>query len=682
MTRFGELTPMQASRFKTIIPFLLFCAVSFGQNDSLRIRQLTDSLAKHRYDSSYAFSHVQTLLELTEKPKNKAFQPLGYENYGTLFYAYGIGDSCFKYWEKARLGYEKNHDTSNWAKLERYVGVHHDVIGNIQKALPRFLKAKELYSAIGDKKGLGEVYLSIAIVYQKLGHEEEAFENHYLALQIAIDEGNGRVIGPIYNNIGSLYKDLDELDSALKYLNLAIVEQEATENYAGLGMTLHNLGTVQISQGDYRKAIETYRESVRIKGGKESGQALTSMLQIGICFTHLKEYDSARVYLKSALEQSLRDSLLQRMTESYQFLSELEEADGNYKLALEYHKEFKTLVDSFNHLNYTKELKEAESELGLDLVKDKNNELLLAQEQNERLIEKIEWNNRALVVLAIVLVIAIVFLIINRRNVQAHRLELAELNEELEANSMTLMQNNERLESLMREKNDLVSVLAHDLRSPFGKVQSIIQLFELTNDEKEKESYLQMMDNITRDGVSLITDLIDLSRLEQNQLKEEHQKRLKSFTFVDIFNRIQASFSSHLKSKNLSFHLEIDETPILNREDFCERICDNLISNAIKYSYPDGVIDIKTEVDQDYMKVCIKDNGPGFKNKDLAGLFQRFSRLSAKPTGIESSTGLGLYIAKKLAESIQGDITLESKEGESAKFCISIPLNLKNKLEA
>ncbi|MDX5319833.1 MAG: ATP-binding protein, partial [Bacteroidota bacterium] len=112
------------------------------------------------------------------------------------------------------------------------------------------------------------------------------------------------------------------------------------------------------------------------------------------------------------------------------------------------------------------------------------------------------------------------------------------------------------------------------------------------------------------------------------------------------------------------------------------RICDNLLSNAIKYSFPEGTIHVKAFVDGDWMKISIKDNGPGFSANDTSRLFQRFSRLSAKPTGIESRTGLGLYIAKKLAESIQGDILLVSKEGEPANFCIEIPLNLKHQMKA
>ena len=287
-----------------------------------------------------------------------------------------------------------------------------------------------------------------------------------------------------------------------------------------------------------------------------------------------------------------------------------------------------------------------------------------------------------LVVLSIVLVLLVIILFRNLNRLKGSRSELATMNDSLLKNAQELEANNKKLEDLMTNKNDLVSVMAHDLRSPFGKIQSIVQLFEMTDNKKDQESYLQMVDNITHDGMSLIQDLIDLSRLEGNVLVEEHVKRLSTFKLNTIFDNLKSSFTSHLEAKQLELTIDLADESLLNREDYCERICDNILSNAIKYSNPGGTINVKSVVEDDRVKISILDNGPGFQEEDMNRLFQRFSRLSARPTGIESSTGLGLYIAKKLAESIHGDISLVSKIGESANFCIEVPINLKSKLEA
>ncbi|MBI1221474.1 MAG: tetratricopeptide repeat protein [Bacteroidetes bacterium] len=669
---------------RNTILFLLLLSGAFvhSQPESNRLSSIIDSINANRFDSIYAWTLADSMLQLAKTEKESIHRANAYQSYGTLYYAYGNYDSSLKYWEAARDLYRAERDSLSWAKMERLIGVYYDIHSEISEALPHFVLSKDLYKATGNRVGLGEIYLSLGIIYQRLERFDLALENDMLALQIARDENNHRMIGPIYNNLGSLFQLMQKLDSAEKYLKYALDVQIKAGNEIGIARTYHNLGTLEYKRDNPKQALEYYILSIQKKSSMDESDIMSTYLQIGQCYTQLNQFDSARRILNEVLQSSEKNQNLQRQLEAYQYLSQLEERVGDYPKSLSYFKLFKELSDSALVLGYNNALKEQEAIIGLDQEKERNQELINAQRENEHLLRRTEWGIRMLIFLSFLLLLLIVFLVYNRRNLQRNRVILSKLNDELHEYSHHLQKNNERLESIMKEKNDLVSVLAHDLRSPFGKIQSIVQLFELTDDEAEKKSYLLMMDNITRDGIALINDLIDLSRLEQNQLVEEHQKRLNSFLLSDVFKRLETSFSSHLNAKNIKVQMNLSSEPLLNREDYCERICDNLLSNAIKYSFPDGVIRIDSKVEGEMMHIWIEDNGPGFKRSDYAGLFQRFSRLSAKPTGIESSTGLGLYIAKKLAESIGGDIVLESQEGQSAKFRISIPVNLKSQLEA
>jgi signal transduction histidine kinase len=105
------------------------------------------------------------------------------------------------------------------------------------------------------------------------------------------------------------------------------------------------------------------------------------------------------------------------------------------------------------------------------------------------------------------------------------------------------------------------------------------------------------------------------------------------------------------------------------------QILDNLLSNAIKYSPPGSVVNVRLGADATRAWVSVKDSGPGISEADQRKLFQKFTRLSAKPTAGESSNGLGLSIVKRLAEAMSGSVRCESVLGAGATFSLLLPVS-------
>jgi signal transduction histidine kinase len=104
-----------------------------------------------------------------------------------------------------------------------------------------------------------------------------------------------------------------------------------------------------------------------------------------------------------------------------------------------------------------------------------------------------------------------------------------------------------------------------------------------------------------------------------------------------------------------------------------EQILDNLISNAIKFSQPGGMIQVELETLPSGVRFSVRDNGPGLTMDDHQRLFQKYGRLSARPTGNETSTGLGLYITRQLVEQMSGTIIAEANEPAGTSFQITLP---------
>jgi two-component system, sensor histidine kinase and response regulator len=117
------------------------------------------------------------------------------------------------------------------------------------------------------------------------------------------------------------------------------------------------------------------------------------------------------------------------------------------------------------------------------------------------------------------------------------------------------------------------------------------------------------------------------------------------------------------------------------RADFSalDQVLDNLISNALKFSSPEKKIFISIHPAANHAKCVVRDEGPGFTADDKAKMFRRYGRLSARPTGGEPSTGLGLSIVRKLVLGMGGELTCESVPGNGAAFTVRLPLSNSNR---
>jgi signal transduction histidine kinase len=142
----------------------------------------------------------------------------------------------------------------------------------------------------------------------------------------------------------------------------------------------------------------------------------------------------------------------------------------------------------------------------------------------------------------------------------------------------------------------------------------------------------------------------------------------------DWFNERINSFQVSADAKQLRLENDNQGTGVFVTDvDFLGRIFDNLLSNAIKFSPPEKSVKVAIHSFNESIKIIIKDEGPGFSDADKQLMFQKFKKLSARPTGGESSNGLGLAIVKTLVDRLNGTISLESTLGAGAEFTVTLP---------
>lgn len=246
---------------------------------------------------------------------------------------------------------------------------------------------------------------------------------------------------------------------------------------------------------------------------------------------------------------------------------------------------------------------------------------------------------------------------------------------------------NQKLERLNEEKNSLMQITAHDLKNPLQGVMGLLEILQIHRDKLDDNDIGDMINSAQRaidQAFKIITDLQEVQTIEEGKVVLRFAKVLA----IDSINKVIASFEQRAKAKKIE--LVFNHKNLLENQSFINgalyidhdkfvRILDNLISNAIKFSSSEKKVTINleriTENSSDFLRIGISDQGPGISEKDMQKLFTKFAKLSARPTAGETSSGLGLSIAKQLTEAMNGKIWAESTLGEGAVFYLQFPVH-------
>jgi len=247
---------------------------------------------------------------------------------------------------------------------------------------------------------------------------------------------------------------------------------------------------------------------------------------------------------------------------------------------------------------------------------------------------------------------------------------------ELELQRKELKEQNIKLEELNNQKNKILGIAAHDLRSPIGTIQMIADLLLESFEENSTEENYKFLNNIlitSKFSLNVLNDLLDISAIESGKLDLQ---KVKS-NFLEIIMQSIAINQPFAKNKNITIKLNNNGLyPVLVFDKIkIIQVLNNLISNAIKYSTPQTVIFIEIEKEGDEIITRVVDQGQGIPENELHLLFGMFQRTSTKATGGERSTGLGLAIVKKIVEEHKGKVGVKSELGKGSTFYFSLPLN-------
>ncbi|MGM0582375.1 MAG: ATP-binding protein [Bacteroidota bacterium] len=312
-----------------------------------------------------------------------------------------------------------------------------------------------------------------------------------------------------------------------------------------------------------------------------------------------------------------------------------------------------------------------EKELQLEQLKNAN--FQLEREKNSQ----IAW---IIITIITTSLLTIIFILFYRQ--QKTSTKLSRQNKQIESQQLSIQNKNEQLSNrnlqltaLNEEKNNLVKILAHDMRSPINHISGLLDILKLTHqdfEEEDKKIIRQTQDAAKRLN-QMISKILDFDALEGNRMKVIPE----TIEVEELFNEVKNELKRMADKKNIVLKSEVDKDLKLTSDHLLlTQILENLLGNAIKFSNPGKTVLLKSFEKNDEIIFAVKDEGPGLTEQDKSLVFKKFQKLSAQPTNGETSTGLGLSIVKKYAELLGGKVWVESEEGEGSAFFIALPKNI------
>ncbi|MCP9291744.1 sensor histidine kinase [Gracilimonas sediminicola] len=279
----------------------------------------------------------------------------------------------------------------------------------------------------------------------------------------------------------------------------------------------------------------------------------------------------------------------------------------------------------------------------------------------------LEWLNRD--TLLILFAVSLIGLIILSSILYAYRKQRKrqqEINKSLSEGARNLSYLNDDI-------HRFIGVVSHDLRSPLNSITAISELLAMDADQlppKEIEEYAGNIHDLTMRINNLVSNMMDANKIELGEVKIKPEPISPEKTVTDVFNALKILGDK----KSIKTILRIDDNLplVVADQEALSRVLENLINNAYKFSHPDSSVTIKVEhlSAEQKVRISIGDEGPGFTEEDRKNMYNKFSKLSASPTGGEKTTGLGLYIVQKLVHRMDGRIELESEPGSGSVFSI------------
>jgi signal transduction histidine kinase len=542
--------------------------------------------------------------------------------------------------------------------FHRLSGIALEMQEKFDKALEHYLITLTISKKLNNYHYISAAYTDIAITYGTIKQLDKAKENFLISLEYHKKTKSISGLVSCLSNLGTVYSRLDDLDSAAYYLNESLRIGKPYDSLIDLNTTYNNLGNIYFKTKKYDQAVEHFRYGLQLDSSHIYLPAKwIAHLNLGYVFVELNQLDSSLFHINKAEQLANQLQSKSKLADIYALKASLEAKRGDYKRAYDYQKkwyEYDTASIRLETYNTILELQE----------KYNINEQIAENKLLQETIKTESFKNRTFIIyiigLAIIIIVILSAFIYKRK-----------ANKELQLNNELMAKKNEQLAILNRQKNDLIGMVSHDLKTPFISIGMWSHILDSQSDNlsNDQQTAIKKILQSCGYGQQLIQRILDI---EKNTGADN--LHLEEIALLPMAHQVVESFKQKLSEKELEVNIQVvpENLKMISDVQIITRILENLLSNAIKFSYPKGKIELKFEETAGMIEIIVHDHGVGIPSDALPLLFDKHANKSTTGTNGEDGNGFGLTIVKRLVDELGGAITCQSTPENGTSFIIVI----------
>lgn len=572
-----------------------------------------------------ALAKFSAALPVYEKLNDKSGMISILNNIGILHKLENRYDLAMEYYEKCIEILKVHPDHYNEGKIYLNIGNVYFELSEYKDALENHLKAHELFIKCGDKAGEAEACNNIGNAMMKEREFERAEEMFTHGLEIVRKIGNRISEANLLNNLSLLEKTKGNKSEAYELLNQSLFLRKQVGDELGVALALGNLATTEL---EFKKTVRAHHHAkLSLKIYKELNNKLgecSTCILLGRIYAKLERYKKALEVSKYSVKLAKSLNARTQVSKAYETLSFILESRRKYKKSLKF---FKMHSETENELQSEYSAKELKNFMLKQQLEQTKKETEMFRQKNQEILHSLED-----------------------------------------------LKNKQKEPDLNRENvADSANIVAHDLKN---YLQSIIGFSELiyNSDGQTKEDLKLYSSQIKTSGEQMMTLIKDY--LQSQKLDSTNLDITKiNFDLTRLISLIKERFNFNLKRKEQQLIFDSSKPCFIYADEYLiNSLLENLISNSLKFSDHHKSVVVSLMENEKNIFISIKDEGPGFSEQDIQSAFVKFKSLSSRPTGGESSTGLGLYIVKRIVDLHGGTIEIKSEgKNKGAEFVITLP---------
>ena len=580
------------------------------------------------YDEAL-WAYEESIVHL-EQAENSYEIAQAYINMGNVFVLLGVYEQALDYFTRALDISEEGNYSHNITLCLSNLGVVQNKLGNFTQALNLYQRSLEASRAMNDPVQISNCLINLGTNYAEMGELERGIDFVQQGLEIKTELGDERAISNCHIYLAEIHSMMKENDRAIELFNLAIPEKERLGDQEGLVQCYLGMGKVLLNKKQYQEAIAITDLGMIMADTLQSIEHLATGSQI------MKEIALANGNYRSAYENAERYHLYQD--------SLMNEATARAAIELEFKNRSKALEQENENLRI-------QTDLSTELVR-KRNALLFS-----------------VMGFTLLLVAGLVLL-----GYFLRKLRIA--SQKLQEKNIVITKQNLKLDQLNTTKDQMMSIIAHDLRGTIGNQLTAIEVIH--DLECENESGIdrkRLFGNLKHSAsysLELLENLLHWSRLGEND-SNFHPEEVN---LANLIENCVVLYDEASSLKNISIEKKVKNPLICNVDKMMfETILRNLISNAVKFSNTGGHVLIEGNINDEMLHVKVTDRGIGM-NPEQLGRLNNNDRFTRRGTANEKGAGIGLTLVREFTALHRGNLKISSNPGEGSTFEIVVPCRI------